>query len=326
MPVEYNLQKEKIKEGFSLGVAAYINPDGINTKQEHDMAWNNVINTLKKLPSLEIQYEFDYSKNWYKSVVAMTRKLKSRIFVHGPTRNCDIASVVPELKLKSVEENKRAIDFASEINAEDLVLHITPQNDYTDRENQLKRGVLSFIELSDYISQKKISTLLTVENLEYPKWPADINEALFLLKNLKEINPEVTSCVDLPHLWHNYMALFPEDRKTSTDFLQILTDYIYRLDEIAPIRRFHFANAYINRLNDVHETHGIVDLSKDCDNSLSIPDCDQMSISKSLSILQKFINFQKTDGRIPADIILEMHGPINEQLNSISYINNQLLK
>jgi hypothetical protein len=162
-----------------------------------------------------------------------------------------------------------------------------------------------------------------LENLEYPKWPADTKEAVDLLKYLKQIHPNLTSCVDLAHLWHNHAALMPGISYATEDFPDILIDYIIEVDRIAPIRRFHFAGAYVDRKNDIHETHGAPELNSRFKESEFF---NSMPIAESLKILNEFIKMQINNNEPAADIILEMHIEKNKQVQALNTIKNYLKK
>jgi hypothetical protein len=162
-----------------------------------------------------------------------------------------------------------------------------------------------------------------LENLEYPKWPADTKEAVDLLKYLKQIHPNLTSCVDLAHLWHNHASLMPGINYAIQDFPDILIDYIVEVNNIAPIRRFHFAGAYVDKENDIHETHGAPELNGRFQKSEFF---DFMPIAESLKIMDEFIKMQIQNGEPAADIILEMHIAHQEQKKSLSTIKNYLKK
>jgi sugar phosphate isomerase/epimerase len=79
------------------------------------------------LDCLEIQYEHNYLNNWWQSLAEMLKNYKSKIVVHGPTQQRDIASTNQQLRSHSLAENKKALDFAAAIGAENMILHITPK-------------------------------------------------------------------------------------------------------------------------------------------------------------------------------------------------------
>lgn len=326
MNPETKLKKVEIKEKINrqetnIGLAAYINPQLINNQEDHDKAWRQLLNNWQNLDCLEVQYEHDYLKNWWQSLPSMLKDYQSKIIVHGPTQKRDIASIDSQLRNRSLAENKKALDFATTLGAKAMILHITPQDDFRLRIPQLDRAINSFAELSEYIEDKSYPISLMLENLEYPKWPADTKEAVDLLKYLKQIHPNLTSCVDLAHLWHNHASLMPGINYSEQDFPDILIDYIVEINSIAPIRRFHFAGAYVDKKNDIHETHGAPELNGRFQKSEFF---DFMPIDQSLKIMDQFIKIQINNDEPIADIILEMHIEKNKQEQALKTIKNYL--
>lgn len=326
MKPEIKLPKVEIKEKIeskktNLGLAAYIEPQEISNQATHDRAWSQLLNSWQNLDCLEIQYEHDYLKNWWISLPEMLKDYQSKIIVHGPTQQRDIATIDSQLRTRSLNENKKALDLATAIGAQAMILHITPQDDFLLRIPQLDRAIDSFAQLSQYIEDKNYPISLMLENLEYPKWPADTKEAVDLLKYLKQIHPNLTSCVDLAHLWHNHAALMPGINYATSDFPDILIDYIVEVNSIAPIRRFHFAGAYVDRENDIHETHGAPELNGRFQKSEFF---DFMPITQSLKIVDQFIKMQIKNNEAIADVILEMHLEKNKQEQTLTTIKNYL--
>lgn len=314
-------KEEIIQHETNLGLAAYINPQEIFNQKAHDKAWQQLLTNWQNLDCLEIQYENNYLKNWWLTLPAMLKNYKSKIIVHGPTQKRDIANVDDQLRSKSLEENKRALDLTAKLGAEAMILHITPQDDFNLRISQLGRAISSFTELSEYIDENNYPVSLMLENLEYPKWPADTKEAVDLLKYLKKIHPKLTSCVDLAHLWHNHAALMPGINYSAQDFPDVLIDYIVEIDSIAPIGRFHFAGAFVDKKNDIHQTHGAPELNGKFQNTESFY---IMPIVESLKIMDEFIKMQIKNREPNADIILEMHLAHQEQEQILETIKNYL--
>ena len=316
--------REKIKIRHSkLGLASYINPRTVSSQEEHDQQWQALLDNWQHLECLEIQYEHDYRNNWWQSLPEMLQHYAGKIIVHGPTQNRDLASIDQQCRSQSVLENKLALDFAAKIGAENMILHITPQDDFNSRLKQLDRAMFSATELAQHIKDNNLPVALMLENLEYPKWPADTKEAVDLAKDLKTIHPNLTSCFDLAHLWHNYAALIPGLKYSDEDFLANLINYIVEVDSIAPIQRFHVAGAYVDRANNIHETHGLPNLNNHHSSAKHIT---EMPMSKCLDIMDKFINDQIDRGVRPADIVLEMHVGRQEQEQALKNVQDYLAK
>lgn len=317
-----NREKIKIRKS-KLGLASYISPQTVCSQKEHDQQWQALLDDWHYLECLEIQYEHDYRNNWWQSLPAMLQHYAGKIIVHGPTKKRDLASIDQQLRSQSVLENKLALDFATQIGAESMILHITPQDDFNSRLKQLDRAMLSATELAQYIKDNKLPVALMLENLEYPKWPADSKEAVDLLKDLKSIHPNLCSCLDLPHLWHNYAALIPGFKYADEDFIENLINYIVEVDSIAPIQRFHFAGAYVDRVKNIHETHGVPNLNNHHSSAEHIV---KMPVAQCLNIMDEFINNQVDGGIRPADIILEMHVGCQEQEQALKNVQDYLTK
>lgn len=314
--------KEKINQHeTTVGLVAYIDPQEIVTQEKHDKAWRELLTKWRNLDSLEIQYEHDYLKDWWLSLPAMLKDYNSKIIVHGPTQTTDLAATDDRLRVRSLAENKKALDLSATLGTEAMILHLTAKDDFISRIAQLERAIDSFIELSKYIKERKYPVSLMVENLEYPKWPADTKEAVDLLKYLKQIHPNLTSCVDLAHLWHNHAALMPGINYAANDFPDILIDYIVEINSIAPIRRFHFAGAYFDKENDIHQTHSAPVLTSRFKNNEFM---DVMPVIESIKIMDEFIKMQIENKEPAADIILEMHIAKQEQEKALSRIKNYL--
>lgn len=317
-----NLEKIKSKKS-KLGLASYISPQAVCSQKEHDQQWQALLDNWHYLECLEIQYEHDYRNNWWQSLPAMLQHYDGKIVVHGPTQKRDLASIDQQCRSQSVVENKLALNFAAKIGAENMILHITPQDDFNSRLKQLDRAMLSTAELAQHIKDNKLPVALMLENLEYPKWPADAKEAVDLAKELKSIHPNLTSCFDLAHLWHNYAALIPGLKYSDEDFIENLINYIVEVDSIAPIQRFHVAGAYVDRAHNIHETHGVPNLNN---HDSLVKHIVKMPIAQCLNIMDEFINDQIARGIKPADIILEMHAEHQEQEQALKNVQDYLAK
>lgn len=100
------------------------------------------------------------------------------------------------------------------------------------------------------------------EGLEYPKWWADTEEAIAVLPSLRQMDPRVTSCVDVPHFWHNRYLHPPTI--TVDSFADELALHLKAVDVLAPVAKIHLAGAYIWHRDDgeaVHATHAVPGLA-----------------------------------------------------------------
>lgn len=305
-----------------VGCVLFVEPGEIRDQATHDSAWSELATMAERadLP-MELQNEFEYGVGWYRSLPKILGKIHEEISVHGPIRNRDIASADTELRRWSLEENKRALDLAAALQSESFVLHMTPQDDFADRNGQRQRAMDAFTDLARYALEKRYDGLeIAIETLEFPKWPSDWQEARDALFEIGQIYPHVTHCLDVVHLWHNWVSLDPKTDEIR-DFSVYLHQYLAGVSGSAPITRFHFGGAYIERRNEEerHETHAVPGLTPGEEftgnNNLYFGSPPPgftgrwLEIDPVLRMITEFTQKQYKWHKDRVDIILEIHHP-----------------
>lgn len=206
-------------------------------------------------------------QGYYRSLPHIFRGFK--LDIHAPIQGRDIASLNVAHRQASLEEYRRVVDLAGEMHARALIVHLTPHdipwhNGFSQmaRAEQLAIALASVRALARYRDRHVPALQLMVEGLEYPKWWASTEEARAVLPAVKQLDPTVTSCVDVAHLWHN-RYLNPETGMAE-DFAAQLAVHLRVLDGLAPVGKIHLAGAYVWQREDgdaVHATHAVPGLA-----------------------------------------------------------------
>jgi sugar phosphate isomerase/epimerase len=250
----------------------YIDPALATSQATHDVLWNGLAERLRaacgeRPPRGELQYEVPMSKEYYHSLPRILAGIT--LDVHAPIQGRDIASPDEAHRRFSVQEYEKIIALAGKLQARAVIIHLTPrdirwQNGFAQeaRREQLSLALASFQELVAYRDRYAPDVLLMPEGLEYPKWWADTAEAVELLPRLQKMDPAVTSCVDVAHLWHN-RYLHPASI-TVDSFAEELAQHLQILDVLAPVEKIHLAGAYIwyqDEGDPIHATHAVPGLA-----------------------------------------------------------------
>lgn len=250
----------------------YLEPNHMKDQATHDALWTGLARRLRASnrghrPRAELQYEVMMAKEYYHSLPRILAGID--LDVHAPIQERDIASLDEAHRRFSLEEYERVIALAGRLDARAVIVHLTPHdvpwhNGFAQeaRVEQLAVALDSFGELVRYRDQHAPGVLLLPEGLEYPKWWADTAEATSLLPSLKRIDPDVASCVDVAHLWHN-RYLHPATI-TVDGFADELDLHLRAVDALAPVEKVHLAGAYIWHRDDgdaVHATHAVPGLA-----------------------------------------------------------------
>lgn len=244
----------------------------MTSQAEHDLLWSRLVERLRaanpgSLPRVELQYELLMARGYYHSLPRILEGIA--LDLHAPIQGRDIASPIEAHRHFSVREYEKIIALARSLGARAVIVHLTPQDiPWEDgfaqaaREEQLALGLASYRKLVTYRDRHAPEVMLMPEGLEYPKWWADTAEAVSLLPSLRKIDPAVTSCVDVAHLWHN-RYLHPATI-TVDSFAEELALHLQAVDVLAPVEKIHLAGAYIWHRDDgeaVHATHAVPGLA-----------------------------------------------------------------
>lgn len=315
-----------------VGCTLFREPSDWQSQDEHYNAWHDLVSQMntQDIP-LEIQYESYYETGYWQNIIELLKTNISKPSVHAPIKGRDIASGVETIKNFSVNETRKAMDFADLLNSPVFVLHLTPQDDWGNRDKQLEIGLRSFNELTEYKTKKGYRFQTLLETLEFPKWPSSEGETIMVLREAKSIDPNVGFCVDIPHLWHNLVWLSPKADR-NIDFPKKLREYLKTIQQLVPIKRFHFAGAYVefSEKGEIHQTHGIPGYYHPESLNLyyNLPPADfngvWMPINESLLEIKHFLEKYDPTDKSNLDIILEIHETnMDKQNNSVKFITSE---
>ena len=250
----------------------YIDPMRITSQVTHDLLWASLAKRLRTAssghrPRAELQYETLMAKGYYHSLPRILAGIE--LDIHAPIQGRDIASRNDVIRASSLQEYKKIIHLADMLGARAVIVHLTPHDiPWKDgfaqeaRLEQLALALASYRALVAYRDQHAPELLLMPEGLEYPKWWADTAEAVMVLPDLLEVDPALTICVDVAHLWHNRF-LHPKTI-TVDSFAEELALHLQTLDVLAPVEKIHLAGAYIWHREDgekIHATHAVPGLA-----------------------------------------------------------------
>ena len=342
MMKELDKELEPVTYIPEVGFTSYVDPSSVGSQEEHDKKWSQLAGSTNTTGPLEIQYELPFDKEYWQSMASITSTLGTSLSVHAPIHDRDTACEDVQKREWSVEENMRSMDLANSIGAKVFILHLTPQDDFENREAQIERGLESFRELIQYKKAMGFGFKVLLETLEYPKWPSDIEETQDILEKAKAIDPEVGFCVDVAHLWHNVTTLHPNVQ--GNDFPAYLRNYLEAVEKISSVNRIHLGGAFVEETENglSHETHRFPglppDIELDEDTVLFFDDKPEgfqgkwMEIDPVLRVISEFSREKyESEGEKP-DIVVEIHDQdprvqklaaekIKEQLEIISAPN-----
>lgn len=327
----YHTDKKEILDAkqHKVNFCLYCEPNNMLTQEEHDRRWAMAAQTTPSGQKVELQYEPVLETQYWRSLPQM---LMGKVDgVHAPTKGRDIAGLNDQLRTWSVRETEGAMDMANELKANYFVVHLTPQDDFCDRNSQLERGMRSLEDLAEYRRKKGYTTKILLETLEYPKWPADIDETISVVGDVKKFIPDLGFCLDVGHLWHNLNSLLPS--RKPFDFKKELDSYIKKTSRYVGIDVVHLVGAYVEKENgnEIHATHAIPGLSPrngfSVDSKMYYKDAppdfkgDWMNIDTVLSSIKKYAG---DTGKFPT-ITVEAHEPdINLQILACRNISEQI--
>lgn len=334
-----------------VGNIAYVPWENVTNQSDHDELWRQTINAL--IPQqgaghkhhIELQYEFRMSDGFWPSLPKIFEGKNINWNLHAGIQHTDIASDNENYRQKSIAEYKMMLELADQIGA-NVIMHLTPHDipwqdgfhnhEYLKEERlrQLSRGLKSFAVLTEYINARKLKVKKYVENVEFKKFPADLQDTEFILPRILEINPQTGFCVDIPHLWHNHVHLCP-DRDPHIGFQQILRDYLTFVSSQMPIDIIHFAGAYIAQKNgngpDIHATHAHPGLmqGQELTDGINLyleapPEGHQGPWLPIIPTLREVVRYANTAETIPI-LTLEIHEQDQEKAANSRKIINQLL-
>lgn len=126
-----------------------------------------------------------------------------RLGVHQPL-GTDILSSNYFVKYNTLEETKRAMDFASGIGADYFVFHLSQRDKWDwSRPDQIRKGLKLFKELATYYRSHGYEFVPCIEVLEYPKFPATGGELLQIMNECNKMLSETRIAFNISHLWRS---------------------------------------------------------------------------------------------------------------------------
>lgn len=190
--------KRKLQYGIVVSNLANDSNPQIQIPNHTDVITNLL---LKNQLGLEFQIESENfyipNINVYPAFVGLHQPIRGIDFYHTTTR----ASSIERMKrvLKTAHMLPYALDY--------IVFHIEPYDyweDVANRKTRISMAKQWFEELINYHQQEGITIPLLVENLEFPKYPAtleDINDCINWIRSLQY--PYLGFAFDFAHLWRS---------------------------------------------------------------------------------------------------------------------------
>ncbi len=174
-----------------------------------DKKHDEIEKSLNNIPSnaIEIQRE---GNSWDLETLRRLTRDYDFISVHAPTRYVDLSSNDPGMLERSKQKTIDSMNLANEINASVFVIHPVHYEGWVEpKERNDKRN--TFIQtfqdqiLPHYLDNFHNYTL-AIENIEYSKYPATLEETAELHATLSAIH-EVGIVLDIAHIWNSRRML-----------------------------------------------------------------------------------------------------------------------
>lgn len=127
----------------------------------------------------------------------------NRLGVHQPLAG-DMLSSNYFTKYNALEETRRAMDFASGINADYFVFHLAQRDKWDwNRTDQIGKGLKILKELATYYRSHGYKFVPCIELLEYPKFPATGGELSMIINECHKMLSETRIALNVSHLWRS---------------------------------------------------------------------------------------------------------------------------
>lgn len=157
--------------------------------------------------AIEIQRE---GKIWTLPMLIDATENYEFISVHAPTRNTDISSR-DDMKLEySRNKTIESMDIAHGIGADILVLHPVHYEGWLEPNDRNKKRNIFLDTYEHVIVPYYLDNFhdyhIAIENIEYSKYPATLEETEELHKAMNSIHP-VGMVIDIPHIWNSRRIL-----------------------------------------------------------------------------------------------------------------------
>lgn len=263
-------------------------------------------NTLKQLgaKAVEIQKE---KKIWADKKIKELTKNYEFISVHAPTTATDISSVNQKLRERSIAKTLTSMNLANELNADVLVIHPVHYEEFIQPKDRIwKRNLFmdSYENLIvPYYLENQHKYKIGIENIEYSKYPATLEELAELQAATSAIHP-TGMVIDIAHIWNSRRILEENDYLKEKVYgyprtPEILFEYVAEFikNEKSKILMYHVGNFGVNPIRthdpliDVHpELKKIMPKLKDKPIILEIYGQDYETLKKSRETAEELIN------------------------------------
>ncbi len=311
----------------SVEVAQVVCDIGMENGDVHRV-WQELLEPYQGICSLEYQVELRSSLDDFEQIPRFNLKKDGYIGVHQPTSQLDIISAEYGERSLALNLAKKGLELAHHLGADYYVVHPTTSDNWVDRGGQQRQAHQWIFELYNYGKLKKLTPRICVENLEYPKYPATLEELLYLLSYLSsEGMDDVGLIFDVAHHWHNYVHLLHQISPTllvsSNQYGKLLEDHLSQISTRFPNKLFgyHLAQGYIEWEFDQHVTHGLPGLFH---SELGIgtgvkPTNSGVEWLDLEEILRALCTQAQANGEESVKILLEVHHQPPEKLIEIAH-------
>ncbi len=218
-----------------------------------DLDQNNtdLARTLKKLPANAIELQKE-GNSWGKDQISKSTKKYDFISVHAPTRYTDLSSMDPKMLEYSQKKTIETMNLANEINAHTLVIHPVHHEGWLEPKDRIHKKNIFLSTFENVLVPHYLDNFheyrIAIENIEYSKYPATLEETGELHAALNTIHP-VGIVLDIPHIWNTRRILAEnehlEDKVYGYPWTpEILYDYVEKFirHNKEHIDLYHIAN------------------------------------------------------------------------------------
>jgi hypothetical protein len=174
-----------------------------------DAKHDNIEKSLISIPSnaIEIQRE---GNSWDNKTLKKVTNNYDFISVHAPTRYVDISSNDKGMLDRSRQKTLKAMQLAHEINANIFVVHPVHYEGWMEPKERNERRTTFIQTFQDHLVPYYLDNFhnykIAIENIEYSKYPATLEETAELHATLSGTHP-VGIVLDIAHIWNSRRML-----------------------------------------------------------------------------------------------------------------------
>lgn len=196
------------------------------------------------------QFRINRENRWLNAVefIEPVRDLvdegRIRFGVHQPP-NGDLLSSNFYGKYRTLEEARRAMDFAAGIGADYFVINLAQQDKWEwARTDQHQKGLKAFKELATYYRSMGHSYVPLIETLPFPRFPATGGELTQLIYECQNLLPETRIALNISTLWRSILRMRATDN-WSDQFVSFIDHIEYTLAQTwQHIHIFHLGGCW----------------------------------------------------------------------------------